>query len=92
MEHLGHGNTRLSQNYSCDVLLVTSSTDLPLDLGRLQGIQVPLGFSADREIVRKFKGMVMKATNILYGITLTGRRLSEEFLPVRMHLSKLSLS
>lgn len=65
MEHLGHGNTRLSQNYSCDVLLVTSSTDLPLDLGRLQGIQVPLGFSADREIVRKFKGMVMKATNIL---------------------------
>ncbi|KAJ6179652.1 amidase [Penicillium mononematosum] len=81
MEHLGHDVERLLDNHHCDILLATSSTDLPLDIGRLPGIQVPLGlYSADREIVRDSKGMVAKAPNIPYGITLTGRRYSEEKL------------
>ncbi|CAG8181637.1 unnamed protein product [Penicillium salamii] len=81
MEHLGGDIARLLDTYDCDVLLATSSTDLPLDLGRLPGIQVPLGFySANREIVRNFKGMVTKAPNIPHGITITGRRFSEEKL------------
>jgi amidase len=65
MEHLGYDIERLLDTHHCDILLATSSTDLPLDLGRLPGIQVPLGFySADREIVRDSKGMVTKAPNI----------------------------
>lgn len=38
MEHLGEDVTRLLDKHNCDVLLATSSTDLPLDLGRLPGI------------------------------------------------------
>ncbi len=65
MEHLGDDIARLLDNHDCDILLATSSTDLPLDLGRLPGIQVPLGFySADRAVVRNSKGMVTKAPNI----------------------------
>ncbi|KAJ5088765.1 amidase [Penicillium angulare] len=65
MEHLGDDIARLLDTSNCDVLLATSSTDLPLDLGRLPGIQVPLGFySANREVVRNVKGMASKAPNI----------------------------
>lgn len=65
MEHLGDDIARLLDTFDCDLLLAPSSTDLPLDLGRLPGIQVPLGFySANHEVVRNFKGMVTKAPNI----------------------------
>ncbi|CAG8382191.1 unnamed protein product [Penicillium salamii] len=81
MEDLGDDIARLLDKYGCDIILATSSADLPLDLGRLPGIQVPLGFySSNREIVRNAKGMVTKGPNIPYGITLTGRRFSEEKL------------
>ncbi|KAJ5737504.1 amidase [Penicillium malachiteum] len=81
MEFLGDDVARLLDQYQCDTVLATSSTDLPLDLGRLPGIQIPLGFySAECEVVRNLKGMVTKAPNIPYGITLTGRRFSEEKL------------
>ncbi|CAG8250879.1 unnamed protein product [Penicillium salamii] len=81
MEDLGDDIARLLDKYGCDIILATSSADLPLDLGRLPGIQVPLGFyPSDREIVRNAKGMVTKGPDIPYGITLTGHRFSEEKL------------
>ncbi|KAJ5702459.1 amidase [Penicillium malachiteum] len=81
LENLGEDIPRLLDQQNCEILLATSSTDLSLDLGRLPGIQVPLGFySSDQEVIRNSKGMVTKAPNIPYGITLTGRRFSEEKL------------
>jgi hypothetical protein len=53
MEHLGEDLIRLLDKHQCDVLLATSSTDLPLDLGRLPRISVPLGFySKDQPVVK----------------------------------------
>ncbi|KAJ6007673.1 amidase [Penicillium herquei] len=81
MEFLGDDITRLLDQYQGDILLAASSTDLPMDLGRLPGIQIPLGFySAGCEDVKNLNEMVTKAPNIPYGITLTGRRFSEEKL------------
>ncbi|KAJ5626815.1 amidase [Penicillium herquei] len=65
LENLGEDIPRLLDEQNCDILLATSSTDLPLDLGRLPGIQVPLGFySSDQEVIRNSKGMVTRAPNI----------------------------
>ncbi|TQV97343.1 amidase [Cordyceps javanica] len=81
MEHLGEDVVRLLDKHNCDVLLATSSTDLPLDLGRLPGISVPLGFySAERPVVRNSKGLVTKGPNIPFAVTFAGRRFSEETL------------
>ncbi|KAJ5716381.1 amidase [Penicillium malachiteum] len=81
LENLGEDIPRLLDEQNCHILLATSSTDLPLDLGRLPGIQIPLGFySSEQRVIRNSKGMVTKAPNIPYGITLTGRRFSEEKL------------
>ncbi|XWW92117.1 hypothetical protein V2A60_000039 [Cordyceps javanica] len=81
MEHLGEDVVRLLDKHNCDVLLATSSTDLPLDLGRLPGISVPLGFySAERPVVENSKGLVTKGPNIPFAVTFAGRRFSEETL------------
>lgn len=69
MEHLGEDIVRLLDHHDCDVLLATPSTDLPLDLGRLPGISVPLGFySSERAIVKNTRGYVTKGPNIPYVI------------------------
>lgn len=74
MEHLGEDLVRLLDKHNCDLLMATSSTDLPLDLGRLPGISVPLGsYSEARQVVRNGKDQVIKAPNIpsvSLGITL----------------------
>jgi amidase len=65
MEHLGEDLVRLLDEHHCDVLLATSSTDLPLDLGKLPGISVPLGFySKDRPVVKNSEGLIAKGPNI----------------------------
>lgn len=65
MEHLGQDLVRLLDEHNCDILMATTSTDLPLDLGRLPGISVPLGFySSDRAVVKNSKGQVSKGPNI----------------------------
>lgn len=65
MEQYGEDVVKLLDQSQCDVLLATSSTDLPLDLGGLPGISVPLGFySNNRTVVRNAKGHVIKAPNI----------------------------
>ncbi|KAJ3573530.1 hypothetical protein NPX13_g4666 [Xylaria arbuscula] len=81
MELLGQDVVKLLDEHNCDVLLATSSTDLPLDLGRLPGISVPLGFfSENRLVVTDSKGFVKKGPNVPYAITFAGRRFSEEKL------------
>ncbi|KAI0107461.1 putative amidase [Nemania sp. FL0031] len=81
MERLGQDVVKLLDEHNCDVLLATSSTDLPLDLGRLPGISVPLGFfSENRPVLKDSKGFVKKGPNIPYAITFAGRRFSEEKL------------
>ncbi|KAI1131067.1 putative amidase [Nemania abortiva] len=77
-ESLGQDVVRLLDEHDCDVLLAPSSTDLPLDLGRLPGISVPLGFySEDCPVVKDAKGFVKRGPNVPYAITLAGRRFSE---------------
>ena len=65
MEAFGADIPQMLDKNNCDVLLATSSTDLPIDLGRLPGISVPLGFySPSRETVRNSKGFITKGPNI----------------------------
>ncbi|KAI0199483.1 putative amidase [Astrocystis sublimbata] len=81
MEQLGEDVVRLLDENNCDVLLATSSTDLPLDLGKLPGISVPLGFySENSEVVIGPKGLARQGPNIPFAITFAGRRFSEEIL------------
>lgn len=81
MEYLGDEVPRLLDRHNCDLLLAMSSTDLPLDLGRLPGISVPLGFySPARRTIRNSKNQVTKGPNIPFAITFSGRRFSEEKL------------
>jgi hypothetical protein len=66
MEHHLDDLARLLDEHHGGILLVTSSTDLSLDLGRQLCIQVPLGFySANCEIVRNPEGILTKAPTIL---------------------------
>lgn len=65
MERYGEDVVKLLDHSQCDVLLATSSTDLPLDLGGLPGISVPLGFySEKRPVVTNARGLVTKGPNI----------------------------
>lgn len=65
MERYGADVVKLLDHSQCDVLLATSSTDLPLDLGRLPGISVPLGFySENRPVVTNARDLVTKGPNI----------------------------
>ncbi|KAF5601713.1 amidase [Fusarium subglutinans] len=81
MEAFGAEIPQILDENDCDVLLASSSTDLPLDLGRLPGISVPLGFySASREALRNSKGFITKGPNIPFAVTFTGRRFSEQTL------------
>ncbi|KAF2807642.1 putative amidase [Mytilinidion resinicola] len=68
IEHLGADMARLLDSQNRDLLLATSSTDLPLDLGRLPGISVV------------HNSQVTKGPNIPFTITFAGKRFSEEKL------------
>lgn len=53
----------LSGTYS-DILLATTTTDLPLDIGRLPTITIPAGsYSHEMAEVRGADGLIQKAPN-----------------------------
>ncbi len=81
MEYLGGDIVRLLDCNDCDLLLATSSMDLPLDLGRLPGISVPLGYySKDRPVVIGSEGLTTKGPNIPY-VTIEKRKKKEVLSP-----------
>ncbi|XXG96841.1 hypothetical protein Hte_003132 [Hypoxylon texense] len=78
MERYGEDVVKLLDRSECDVLLATSSTDLPLDLGGLPGISVPLGFYSEKQpVTTNARGLVTKGPNIPYAITFAGRKFDE---------------
>ncbi len=65
MDHLGREVARLLDEHSCDVMIAPTSLDMPLDLGGLPGISVPIGFySKHRSVVINAEGMITKGPNI----------------------------
>ncbi|KAK0668450.1 amidase [Cercophora samala] len=81
MEELGSDLVKLLDRTNCDILLATGSTDLPLDLGRLPGISVPLGYwSEARDATIGEDGTVTKGPNMPFSVVFAGRRFSEEKL------------
>ncbi|KAK1836085.1 amidase [Podospora conica] len=83
MDDLGNDLVRLLDRTNCDVLLATPTTDLPLDLGRLPGITVPMGYYSKDMPETKGTcsgGLTKLGPNIPQAVLFTGRRFSEEKL------------
>jgi hypothetical protein len=65
MEHLGKELARLLDDHQCDMLVAPTSMDLPLDLGGLPSVSVPIGFySTNRNATKNAEGMITKGPNI----------------------------
>ncbi|KAG4437816.1 hypothetical protein IFR05_006703 [Cadophora sp. M221] len=81
MGHLGKEVARLLGEHDCDVMIGPSSMDMPLDLGGLPGISVPIGFySTDRKAITIQHGLITKGPNIPFSFTFVARRFTEESL------------
>ncbi|KAK0651108.1 putative amidase [Cercophora newfieldiana] len=81
LEDLGDDLARLLDYTSCDVLLAPPMAQLPLSLGRLPAISVPMGYYRSSVFeMQGWRGGRERAANTPFGILFTGRRFSEEKL------------
>ncbi|KAK1753798.1 amidase, partial [Echria macrotheca] len=81
LDYLGLDPVRLLARTGCDLLVAVPTVDLPLDLGRLPGIAVPLGYYSEATPVTKGEdGLVTCGPNMPLSILFAGRRFDEEKL------------